>query len=90
VSQLKAGPITVREGTETKNYFVSDGFLFFNSPKDDSGCCTCEISGIELVPASSLDKDRAAQVRTLLSIELVLDKETQSGAQVRIIVNRTG
>ncbi len=61
VSLLKAGVITVREGTNTSEYFVSDGFVFFNNPKDGSGCCTAEISGVEIVPTTALDKDRAAQ-----------------------------
>jgi F-type H+-transporting ATPase subunit delta len=62
VSMLKAGVITVREGTNTSEYFVSDGFVFFNNPKDGSGCCTAEISGVEVVPTTALDKDRAAQM----------------------------
>merc|ERR1719221_2047991 len=62
VSQLKAGVVTVREGTDNKDYFISDGFLFFNHPTDGTGCCTAEVSAVELVPTSALDKDRAAQV----------------------------
>merc|ERR1712183_834949 len=62
VSQLKAGVITVREGTDNKDYFISDGFLFFNHPTDGSGCCTAEVSAVELVPTSALDKERATQV----------------------------
>lgn len=62
VSLLKAGVITVREGLTSTDYFVSDGFVFFNNPKDGSGCCTAEISGVEIVPTSALDKDRAAQL----------------------------
>merc|ERR1711862_277933 len=58
VSQLKAGVITVREGAANKDYFISDGFLFFNHPTDGSGCCTAEISGVEIVPTSALDKER--------------------------------
>merc|ERR1712083_976394 len=66
VSQLKAGVITVREGSESKDYFISDGFLFFNHPTDGSGCCSAEVSAVEMVPTSALDKDRAAQVLTEL------------------------
>eukprot|EP00406_Dinophysis_acuminata_P006983 CAMPEP_0179228188 /NCGR_PEP_ID=MMETSP0797-20121207/9699_1 /TAXON_ID=47934 /ORGANISM="Dinophysis acuminata, Strain DAEP01" /LENGTH=154 /DNA_ID=CAMNT_0020935237 /DNA_START=74 /DNA_END=538 /DNA_ORIENTATION=- len=66
VSELKAGVVTVRDGTESKDYFISDGFFFFNHPTDDSGCCTAEVSAVELVPTSMLDKDRAAQVLTEL------------------------
>merc|ERR1719231_773238 len=62
VSQLKAGVITVRDGQESQDYFCSDGFLFFNHPTDGSGCCTAEISAVELVPTSALDKERATQV----------------------------
>ena len=62
VSMLKAGVVTVRDGTVTTDYFVSDGFVFFNNPKDGSGCCTAEISGIEVVPTSALDKERALQM----------------------------
>merc|ERR1711976_1144360 len=66
VSQLKAGVITVREGATNKDYFISDGFLFFNQPTDTSGCCTAEVSAVELVPTSALDKDRATTVLTEL------------------------
>merc|ERR1712087_773967 len=62
VSQLKAGVITVRDGSDTKDFFISDGFFFYNHPTDASGCCTAEISAVELVPTSALDKDRAAAV----------------------------
>merc|ERR1711862_679594 len=62
VSQLKAGVITVRDGSESKDYFISDGFLFFNHPTDGSGCCTAEVSGVEIVPTSALDKERATAV----------------------------
>merc|ERR1719313_487030 len=74
VSQLKAGVITVRDGAESKDYFISDGFLFFNHPSDGSGCCTAEVSAVECVPTSSLDKDRAAQV---LSEVLAAPKDTE-------------
>merc|ERR1719237_151862 len=74
VSQLKAGTITVRDGQDSKDYFVLDGFLFYNHPTDGSGCCTAEISAVELVPTSSLDKDRAAQV---LSEVLAAPKDTE-------------
>ena len=68
VSMLKAGVITVREGTSTTDYFLSDGFVFFNNPKDGgSGNCTAEISGVEIVPVSALDKERAAQMITELN-----------------------
>ena len=67
VSMLKAGVITVREGTTSTDYFVSDGFVFLNAPKDGSGCCTAEVSGLEIVPTSSLDKERAAQMITELN-----------------------
>ena len=67
VSLLKAGVITVREGTSSTDYFVSDGFVFMNNPKDGTGCCTAEISGVEIVPTSALDKDRAAQMMTELN-----------------------
>merc|ERR1711862_133584 len=59
VSQLRAGVITVRDGQEAKDYFISDGFLFFNHPTDGSGCCTAELSALECVPTSALDKARA-------------------------------
>merc|ERR1711976_302721 len=73
VSQLKAGVITVTDGPEKKDYFVSDGFLFFNHPTDGSGCCTAEVSAVELVPTSALD-DRATQV---LSELLAAPKDTE-------------
>jgi F-type H+-transporting ATPase subunit delta len=62
VSQLSAGMTTVRDGAESTNYFVSDGFVFFNHPKDGSGNCHAEVSAVEVVPTSALDKDRAGQV----------------------------
>merc|ERR1739845_53447 len=74
VSQLKAGVITVADGPEKKDYFISDGFLFFNHPADGSGCCTAEVSAVELVPTSALDKDRAAQV---LSEVLAAPKDSE-------------
>eukprot|EP00441_Pelagodinium_beii_P025489 CAMPEP_0197665400 /NCGR_PEP_ID=MMETSP1338-20131121/59205_1 /TAXON_ID=43686 ORGANISM="Pelagodinium beii, Strain RCC1491" /NCGR_SAMPLE_ID=MMETSP1338 /ASSEMBLY_ACC=CAM_ASM_000754 /LENGTH=130 /DNA_ID=CAMNT_0043244199 /DNA_START=129 /DNA_END=521 /DNA_ORIENTATION=- len=74
VSQLKAGVINVKDGSESKDYFISDGFLFFNHPTDGSGCCTAEISGVELVPTSALDKDRATQV---LSELMAAPKDTE-------------
>merc|ERR1711862_1094217 len=74
VSQLKAGVITVTDGPEKKDFFVSDGFLFFNHPTDGSGCCTAEVSAVECVPTSALDKDRASQV---LSEVLAAPKDTE-------------
>eukprot|EP00933_Yihiella_yeosuensis_P081535 TRINITY_DN95163_c0_g1_i1.p1 TRINITY_DN95163_c0_g1~~TRINITY_DN95163_c0_g1_i1.p1 ORF type:complete len:156 (+),score=45.20 TRINITY_DN95163_c0_g1_i1:80-547(+) len=74
VSQLKAGVIQVKDGSESKDYFISDGFLFFNHPTDGSGCCTAEISAVECVPTSALDKDRAAQV---LSELMAAPKDTE-------------
>merc|ERR1719491_1405937 len=62
VSQLKAGVITVRDGAESKDYFISDGFLFFNHPTDGSGCCTADVSAVEMVPTSALDRERATTV----------------------------
>ena len=62
VSMLKPGVITVREGGNKEDFFVSDGWAFMSAPKDESGCCTAEISGIEVVPVAALDKDRAQQV----------------------------
>merc|ERR1719414_2833407 len=62
VSQLKAGVITVRDGSDQKDFFISDGFVFYNHPTDGSGSCTAEISAVEVVPTSILDKDRATQV----------------------------
>merc|ERR550514_945126 len=74
VSQLKAGVITVRDGSEEKNYFLSDGFVFFNHPTDGSGCCTAEISAVECVPTSALDRERAT---TVLSELLAAPKDTE-------------
>merc|ERR1719428_63074 len=74
VSQLKAGVITVRDGSDSKDYFVSDGFFFFNHPTDSSGCCTAEVSAVEVVPTSALDKDRAVAV---LSELLAAPKDTE-------------
>merc|ERR1719213_982321 len=74
VSQLKSGVMTVGDGPEKKDFFISDGFLFFNHPTDGSGCCTAEVSAVECVPTSALDKDRAAQV---LSEVLAAPKDTE-------------
>eukprot|EP00922_Rhytidocystis_sp_ex-Travisia-forbesii_P000077 GHVS01000124.1.p1 GENE.GHVS01000124.1~~GHVS01000124.1.p1 ORF type:complete len:156 (+),score=24.51 GHVS01000124.1:296-763(+) len=62
VSQLRNGVVTVRqEGKEAKQFFLSDGFLFYKSPRDDSGCCTAEVVGVEMVPCDLLDKEKAVQ-----------------------------
>merc|ERR1711924_285165 len=74
VSQLKAGVITVADGTDKKDYFISDGYLFFNHPTDGSGCCTAEVSAVELVPTSALDKERATAV---LSELMAAPKDTE-------------
>merc|ERR1712014_403689 len=74
VSQLKAGVITVADGAEKKDYFISDGFLFYNQATDGSGCCTAEVSAVECVPTSALDKERASQV---LSELLAAPKDTE-------------
>ena len=37
VSMLKPGVVTVRDAGEDKDYFVSDGFVFYNHPSDESG-----------------------------------------------------
>merc|ERR1712012_617188 len=75
VSQLKAGVITVRDGSDTKDFFVSDGFLFFNHPTDGSGCCTADISAVEVVPTSALDKEKATQSCQIFWLR----RRTQSG-----------
>jgi len=67
VSQLQAGKITVRADGESTDYFISDGYAFFNHPSDDSGCCELDIAGVELVPCSYLDKDKAASMLGELS-----------------------
>ncbi|EPR62177.1 putative ATP synthase [Toxoplasma gondii TgCatPRC2] len=63
VARLKAGEIIVRKGEtgdEVERFFLSDGFVLFKSPEDDSGCCTAEVLGVEVVPVSMLDKESAA------------------------------
>jgi F-type H+-transporting ATPase subunit delta len=75
VSMLKPGVITVRVDAQTVHeYFVSDGFCFFNHSSDDSGCSRAEISGVEVVPTSALDKDRAVQMIAELNAQ---PKETE-------------
>merc|ERR1712194_521785 len=68
VSQLQAGPIVVKhEGGKEETFFLSDGFAFISRPRDDSGCCHAEVSGVEVVPADILDKERAQQMLTDLT-----------------------
>merc|ERR1712227_91408 len=74
VSQLKAGVITVREGANNTDYFISDGYLFFNHPTDGSGNCTAEVCGLKVVPTSALDKERAT---ALLSELMAAPKDTE-------------
>ena len=62
VSMLKPGVITIRSESQSFEYFVSDGFCFYNHSSDDSGCSNVEISAVEVVPTSALDKDKAAQM----------------------------
>ncbi len=61
VSQLRAGLITVKlEANNVQEYFVSDGWVFFNHNED--GSSRADISGVEVVPTSALDKDKAVQL----------------------------
>lgn len=63
VSQLRPGMITVKladQGSALQEFFVSDGFVFFNMNED--GTSRAEISGVEVVPVSALDKDKAVQL----------------------------
>lgn len=64
VAQLRNGVVSVKvDGSEEpKSFFLSDGFLFYEQPKDDSGCCTAEVVGVEILPLEFLEKERAAQV----------------------------
>ncbi|CEL94049.1 unnamed protein product [Vitrella brassicaformis CCMP3155] len=63
VSMLGPGVVTVRVSpNDKKDYFLSDGFVFFSAPSDESGCCAAEVVGVEVVPTDALDKDKAAQV----------------------------
>jgi len=63
VSQLRAGLVTVREaGQAPVDFFVSDGFCFFNHNVDEGSNSSAEISAVEIVPVAALDKDRAAQL----------------------------
>ncbi len=58
VSQLRPGLITVKvDQGNIQEFFVSDGFAFFNV---QDGTSLAEISGVEVVPLSALDKDKAA------------------------------
>ncbi|PHJ24515.1 atp synthase [Cystoisospora suis] len=62
VARLKAGEVIVRKvdsGDEVEKFFLSDGFVIFKSPDDDSGCCTAEVLGVEVVPVNLLDKESA-------------------------------
>eukprot|EP00922_Rhytidocystis_sp_ex-Travisia-forbesii_P053445 GHVS01079241.1.p1 GENE.GHVS01079241.1~~GHVS01079241.1.p1 ORF type:complete len:157 (+),score=32.60 GHVS01079241.1:193-663(+) len=62
VAQLRNGVVTVRqEGNDPKEFFLSDGFLFYKSPRDDSGCCTAEVVAVEVVGCALLDKEKAVQ-----------------------------
>jgi F-type H+-transporting ATPase subunit delta len=61
VAQLKPGLITVKlDSHNTQEFFVSDGFCFFNHNAD--GTTKAEISGVEIVPVAALDKDKAVQL----------------------------
>lgn len=63
VARLKAGEVIVRKGDsgdDIERFFLSDGFVLFKGPEDDSGCCTAEVLGVEVVPVSLLDKESAA------------------------------
>eukprot|EP00918_Siedleckia_nematoides_P039507 GHVU01085930.1.p1 GENE.GHVU01085930.1~~GHVU01085930.1.p1 ORF type:complete len:160 (+),score=31.98 GHVU01085930.1:121-600(+) len=65
VTQLKPGVVTVRLGgtDDTKQFFMTDGFLIYKSPSDPAAnCCTAEVSAVELAPLEALDKEKAAQV----------------------------
>jgi F-type H+-transporting ATPase subunit delta len=63
VAMLKPGLITIRvDKDHVQDYFVSDGFCFYNHASDETGNSRAEISAIEVVPTSALDKDRATQM----------------------------
>eukprot|EP01066_Platyproteum_vivax_P013706 Platyproteum_vivax@DN6192_c0_g1_i1.p1 len=63
VSRLRPGLITVKvNATDTKKYFVSDGFVVNRPPSDIEGCFETDVVGVEVVPVEALDKDRAVQV----------------------------
>ena len=73
--------ITVRIDPQTvQEFFVSDGFCFFNHATDDSGCSRAEISGVEVVPTSALDKDKA----TLMIAELNAGPKDTEWDKVRV------
>ena len=38
---------------EFQDYFISDGFLFFNHPTDGSGCCTAEAESVKALKVES-------------------------------------
>ena len=60
VSQLRPGLISVKTDNQVQEFFVSDGFVFFNHNED--GTSRTDISGVEIVPVTALDKDRAVQM----------------------------
>ncbi|CBZ54251.1 putative ATP synthase [Neospora caninum Liverpool] len=49
----------VRRGFNRISYSVFNG-ANLGSPEDDSGCCTAEVLGVEIVPVNMLDKESAA------------------------------
>ncbi|KAL8274371.1 hypothetical protein Esti_001693 [Eimeria stiedai] len=63
VARLKAGEVLVyeKEGAPPRRYFLSDGFAFVNTPKDDRNCGVLEVLGVEVLPSHLLDKEAAAQ-----------------------------
>ena len=63
VAMLKPGVVTVRDGAKIEEFFLSDGFVFFNNgSKAEDTCSTAEVAAIELVPLNALDKEKAAQL----------------------------
>eukprot|EP00920_Eleutheroschizon_duboscqi_P017095 GHVT01040755.1.p2 GENE.GHVT01040755.1~~GHVT01040755.1.p2 ORF type:complete len:179 (+),score=17.35 GHVT01040755.1:240-776(+) len=69
VTQLRNGVVTVRTSGSDQTasslpaeYFISDGFLVYKSAADDSGCCTADVMGVQVVPTDAIDKEQAALV----------------------------
>eukprot|EP00389_Voromonas_pontica_P005752 GDKH01008613.1.p2 GENE.GDKH01008613.1~~GDKH01008613.1.p2 ORF type:complete len:202 (-),score=17.04 GDKH01008613.1:124-729(-) len=74
ISQLGPGVVTVRNGSESRNFFMTNGYAYLKHAKDSSGCSTAEVLGAEIVPVEALDKDR---IQSTLSDLASAPKDTE-------------
>ena len=63
ITELKPGLITVDVNTdEKKKFFMTNGFLFYDSPRDYDRCCTAHVCVVEMAELDRLCKTSAQKL----------------------------